>query len=413
MQTRLNLGLDILISGVYFHADQADCSENFVSKENPVFHKCPQNHPFLILVTLAAVILASCSMPVNTPTAQPPLEAASSTPPAAEASPTPQTQPLVNTATPAANATQPDSTTQPAYLDDRSTPTGLMNSYFNAVNRKEYLRAYSYWRNPATSVGSFDAFQQGYEKTTSVDVTLGQISGDPGAGQMYYSVPAVLKTQTSDGNPQVFAACYILHISQPTFQATPPFSPLGIEKAAAKQADASAKTADLLAQACIGPDFPQGSPINPAPVTHYDDISSQNYLDDRSSPIQVINSLFNAINRQEYLRAYSYWKYPENTPSSFEKFQKGYANTKTVEATFGKTTSDAGAGQLYYKVPVSMKVLTTDNQTQVYVGCYTLHLSQPGVQATPPFQPLAITAGDFKLIGAASLDSSLAAACNS
>ena len=31
------------------------------------------------------------------------------------------------------------------YLDDRSTPAAVMLSYFNAINRHEYLRAYSYY----------------------------------------------------------------------------------------------------------------------------------------------------------------------------------------------------------------------------------------------------------------------------
>jgi len=30
------------------------------------------------------------------------------------------------------------------YIDNRSTPEALMASYVNAINRKEYVRAYSY-----------------------------------------------------------------------------------------------------------------------------------------------------------------------------------------------------------------------------------------------------------------------------
>src|SRR5260221_5754909 len=31
------------------------------------------------------------------------------------------------------------------YVDDRSTPAALITSFVNAINRQEYLRAYSYW----------------------------------------------------------------------------------------------------------------------------------------------------------------------------------------------------------------------------------------------------------------------------
>src|SRR5581483_8982233 len=33
------------------------------------------------------------------------------------------------------------------YIDDRSTATQLVRSYFNAINRREYARAYSYWES--------------------------------------------------------------------------------------------------------------------------------------------------------------------------------------------------------------------------------------------------------------------------
>ncbi len=40
---------------------------------------------------------------------------------------------------------------------------------------------------------------------------------------------------------------------------------------------------------------------------HIAQSNQQPYLDDRSTPIQVLKSYYNAINRQEYVRAYSYW----------------------------------------------------------------------------------------------------------
>ena len=38
----------------------------------------------------------------------------------------------------------------------------------------------------------------------------------------------------------------------------------------------------------------------------------------------------------------------------------------------------------------SLKAQMADGTTQTFAGCYQLHLSQPGVQGVPPFQPLGI-----------------------
>ena len=138
------------------------------------------------------------------------------------------------------------------------------------------------------------------------------------------------------------------------------------------------------------------------------------YLDDRSDPLTTLRSFFNAINRKEYVRAYSYWENPQASPDipPFPQFQQGYQDTALVDVTFGTVVSDAGAGQVYYKVPAALKVQTTSGQTQTFVGCYTLHLSQPVIQASPPFEPLGIKSAVVKQVANnADLSALLSAAC--
>lgn len=274
---------------------------------------------------------------------------------------------------------------QPDYLDDRSTPSGLVLALFNAINRKEYLRAYSYWENPASNpnVGSLDQYQQGYQNTASVQVTLGTIAVGAAAGNRYYSVPAVLKAQTTSGQTQTFAACYTLHLADPELQAEPPFHPMSIQSAQAKPADNNADVNGLLSTACA----PTGSPATGSPTTDPNTIGASNYLDDRSTAVSVLRSLFNAVNRKEYARAYAYWQTP---PQTFTQFRDGYIGTTSVEVTFGTPTSDVGAGQLRYRVPVALKAQIVGGNTQFFTGCYQLHLSQPAVQGTPPFKPLGL-----------------------
>jgi hypothetical protein len=98
---------------------------------------------------------------------------------------------------------------------------------------------------------------------------------------------------------------------------------------------------------------------------------------------------------------------------NYNNYAAGYNDTGSVTATFGTVTGDAGAGQFHYQIPVAMKVITTTNTQQTFVGCYTLHLANPGVQGTLPFQPLAITVGKFKQVAnSTNVTPLLATACN-
>jgi hypothetical protein len=124
-------------------------------------------------------------------------------------------------------------------------------------------------------------------------------------------------------------------------------------------------------------------------------IDKSNYLDNRSGPIETVSSYLNALNSKQYVRAYSYWQNAASTLGPYATYANGYANTDTITATFSTVSSDAGAGQLHYQVPIAMTVLTTSSTTQLFVGCYTLHLAQPAVQGVYPFQPMGITAGTF------------------
>lgn len=344
---------------------------------------------FLILVFL----ISACQLSAPTPS---PTEAIPTSPPTVAIPPTITTAAAETPATPPtatlapAPTSEPPAPSMPAYLDDRSTATGLMDSFFNAINRSEYLRAYSYWRDPAAQLGNFEDFAAGYDTTAKVEITYGQIGGDAGAGQMYYSVPLILTVTNTDSSIQRYAACYILKLSQPGVQATPPFQPLGIDRGKAIALAANADLTSILETACTSVDFPVGALLPSNPVTNREVYGADNYLDERSEPILVLRSFYNALNRHEYLRAYSYWKDPAYSIGSFADFETQYQNINTAELITGETTADAGAGQRYYQVPVVVRLTQNGGSIQTYQGCYTLHLSLPGIQASPPFRPLGI-----------------------
>ncbi len=117
--------------------------------------------------------------------------------------------------------------TVPDYRDDRSSPQALMESYYNAINRKEYARAYSYYSEEGREP-DFKTFVKGYEKTKSVRIALRKTEPDPGAGQIYWSQPLAIEAETDDGKKQVFTGCYTIHLTNPAMQEEPPFKPMEI-----------------------------------------------------------------------------------------------------------------------------------------------------------------------------------------
>jgi len=122
---------------------------------------------------------------------------------------------------------------EPGYLDDRSTPEAGIRSYYDAVNNREYARAYSYWEPTAAQreLAPFEDFAQGFADTASMEVTLGAVATDVGAGQLYFTVPISLVASLSDGSSQMFAGCFTLHLARPQLQAVPPFRPMAIQHA--------------------------------------------------------------------------------------------------------------------------------------------------------------------------------------
>ena len=339
----------------------------------------------------------TAAVPTNKPAPTDTTVAATDTaaPASATAAPATATSAPATDSAPTATSGPEATVTPPSYIDDRSVPAALMTSFANAINQHQYLRAYSYWRPGAAGLPAFDIYENGYSTTASVDIALGTVTGDAGAGQLYYSVPTKLVSHLTDNSVQTYVGCYILHLSQPAIQDAPPFQGLSIDSAKVNAVANNADTATLLAQACAAN---PGGPLPVTPTPAADDISPARYLDDRSDAVQVLRSLFNAVNRQEYLRAYSYWEPGAQGLPAYAQFKQGYASTAAVTLTVGTVTEDAGAGQRYWAVPVTLVSRTTANVTQTFVGCYTLHLGLPDAQGEPPYQPIGIRSATNKLV---------------
>ncbi|PZO81860.1 MAG: hypothetical protein DI629_03190 [Mesorhizobium amorphae] len=132
--------------------------------------------------------------------------------------------------------------TPPDYRDDRSTPQSLVESLYNAIERGEYLRAWSYLRDEPDRPG-FEAFAKGYEGTRHVRVKVAEGISDGAAGSIYYTVPTVVEAVGTRGT-EVFRGCYTLRLVQPAAQLEPPYQPLGIVKGTLEKTDASFDAAE-------------------------------------------------------------------------------------------------------------------------------------------------------------------------
>jgi hypothetical protein len=227
----------------------------------------------------------------------------------------------------------------------------LLASFYNAINRHEYPRAYGYWQTPPSS---YEQFAAGYADTAAVQLIVQPPAFiDVGAGNARAAIPAALVTTLRDGGSQVFVGCYVAHKAN-----IEPGALWGIERAQVAQVDAGAALPPLLAQACAALGVPA-----PAATSY----------DNRASPADLLASFYNAINRHEYPRAYGYW---ENPPSSYEQFVAGYADTATVQLLIVPPTSYQGAaGSSFVGIPTALIATRADGSQQIFAGCYVARAS--------------------------------------
>ncbi len=105
------------------------------------------------------------------------------------------------------------------------------------------------------------------------------------------------------------------------------------------------------------------------------------YIDDRSGPATVVHSLYNAINRREYARAWSYFAVPP--APDLDTYAEGYADTQMVEVLTGYANEEYAPDSTYYELPVAIRATSGDGSKTVFAGCYTLRLPDPGRKYTP------------------------------
>lgn len=91
--------------------------------------------------------------------------------------------------------------------------------------------------------------------------------------------------------------------------------------------------------------------------------------------VQVIRDYYSAINRHEYGNAYALWSSQgQASGKSSAQFAEGFADTSGVSVQIGQPGPvDAGAGQRYIEVPVTLVARQVDGREKRFRGTYVLH----------------------------------------
>jgi len=135
----------------------------------------------------------------------------------------------------------------PDYKDDRSTSEALIESFYNAINRGEFSRAFSYYSDG--NQPDFGTWIGGYENTKAIKLVTGPAEGDPGAGVLYWHQPVAIEAETYDGKKEVFGGCYEISMAAPLNQEAPPFRPMSISSGLLKKS--TKKLEESVPESCM------------------------------------------------------------------------------------------------------------------------------------------------------------------
>jgi Protein of unknown function (DUF1176) len=124
--------------------------------------------------------------------------------------------------------------------------------------------------------------------------------------------------------------------------------------------------------------------------------AEEGYLDNRSAADELVHSLYNAVNRHEFVRAYDYFAVPP--AKDYASYAKGFDDTLHVDVMTGDVSSEGAAGTVYFTVPTLVRARDKSGLYRVFSGCYTVKALAASAQE-PPFRPLLIDKGQLKSAG--------------
>jgi heat shock protein HslJ len=94
---------------------------------------------------------------------------------------------------------------------------------------------------------------------------------------------------------------------------------------------------------------------------------------DNSEPVATLAAYYTAINARDYRRAFRFW---DSSPSSYEQFARGFADTDQVRLLVEPSTRVEGAaGSVYAQIPAIVVSTMRNGSERVFAGCYVMRRS--------------------------------------
>ena len=238
----------------------------------------------------------------------------------------------------------------------------MLAAYYDAISRKDYHAAAGYLVREGDATPDAAAGTRVAQKYPGVTVVMPivnpQFGVEGAAGSLYASIPTLLVMTKTAGGQRFMTGCIVARHAQPG-NFNPPRD-TGWHIYSETLADTPSANANLLASSC------QTAP--PSGRT-----------DDRSSPITLLASFYDAINRKEYPRAYGYWESPPNGATE-PQFAAGFADTSSVLVGVRPPIRfDGAAGSQYAPLPSILIAQHADQSKAVFAGCYTARRVNPGI----------------------------------
>ncbi|HYF61508.1 MAG TPA: hypothetical protein VD886_01760 [Herpetosiphonaceae bacterium] len=336
------------------------------------------------LLILLLITLAGCSG-AATPT--PPTPTRGSPAPPAAALPTRPAAPAEQPAAPPAAPAEQPAESPPAASEDRSTPELALASYFNAITRQDYARAYAYWEQPPGNA-DLATFAAGFADTAAVRPFVGlPVAVDVGAGNAYAAMPTLLVVRHTDGSIETLQGCYVAHRTN-------------IDPG---QRDWSLRQAEITP----GPLDPAGL-VRPAAQCGEVNAAGLDFAD-TAAPIATLASYYAAIGRQDYARAYGYWR---SAPDGADEaaFAAGFADTADVRVYVDPAfVNDAAAGGQFSQTAALVVARHGDGSLETLSGCYALSRPNAGNFDPPAEQPWLLHSASIAAVALAQLPAALSA----
>jgi hypothetical protein len=99
----------------------------------------------------------------------------------------------------------------------------VFESYLDAINRRQYARAYTYWSDLGAATGqTYPQFHQGFLTTENVTYRLGEPREGGAAGSSYTDVTALMVAVHTDRSTLTFCGRYTMRRAN-----VPPFEQFG------------------------------------------------------------------------------------------------------------------------------------------------------------------------------------------